>query len=67
MTQLVINVEDKSMLPMLRKLIKSLPGISLASTKRQKKSGLEEAYEDVKAGRVTHWSSADEMFKALEQ
>lgn len=67
MTQLTINIEDKSMLPFVKKLIKSLPGISLAPNARKKKTGIEKAYDDVKAGRVTRWESAEDMFKALEQ
>ncbi len=35
------------------------------SEKRKDKTGLEEAYEDVKAGRINHYDSADDLFKAL--
>lgn len=65
MTQLTINVEDKSMLPHLRKILNSIQGVSVAKPARKKKSGIEEAYEDIKAGRVYHYDSVDEMFKAL--
>lgn len=66
MTQITINVEDKSILPILRKIINAFPGVSIAKPeKKQKKSGIEESYEDVRAGRVTHYNNVEEMFKAF--
>ena len=65
MTQLTINVEDKSILPHLRKILNALEGVSIAKPVRKKKSGLEEALEDIKAGRVTYYESAEDMFKKL--
>lgn len=66
MTQIIINVEDKSFLPILRKILNAFPGVSIAKPeKKQKKSGIEESYEDVRAGRVTHYNNAEEMFKAF--
>ncbi len=66
MTQITINIEDKSILPHLRKILNALQGVSIATPeKKRKKSGIEEAYEDVRAGRVTHYDNVDEMFKAF--
>lgn len=66
MTQITINIEDKSILPHLKKILNALEGVSIEKPKKNcKKSGIEEAYEDIKAGRVTHYDSADEMFKAF--
>ena len=65
MTQLTINIENKSILPHLKKILSAIEGVSIAPTKRKKKCGLEEALEDVKAGRVTHFENVDEMFASF--
>ena len=64
MTQLTLNVTDESLLPMLRKLFHSMEGVEIAPHRRRK-SGIELAYEDGEAGRVTKWDSPDEMFNTL--
>lgn len=64
MTQLTLNVTDESLIPMLRKLFRSMEGVDLAP-RRRRKSGIELAYEDVEAGRITKWDSPDDMFNTL--
>lgn len=65
MTQIVINIEDKSILPHLKKILNAIDGVSLAKPMRKKKSGIEEALEDIKAGRVTQANSVDDMFNQI--
>jgi predicted Zn-ribbon and HTH transcriptional regulator len=65
MTQLTINVEDKSILPHLKKILNAIEGVSIAKPSRKKKCGLDEALDDVKAGRVHRYDSVDDMFKSL--
>lgn len=65
MTQITINIEDKTILPHLKKILNALEGVSIAKPSKRKKCGIEESYEDVDAGRVTHYDNADEMFKAF--
>ena len=65
MTQLIINIEDKSILPHLKKILNAIEGVSIAKPSKAKKCGLEEALDDVKAGRVHSYESVDEMFKSL--
>ena len=65
MTQIVINIEDKSILPHLKKILNAIDGVSLAKPMRKKKSGIEEAFEDIKAGRVTQANSVDDMFNQI--
>ncbi|MDE6017846.1 MAG: response regulator [Muribaculaceae bacterium] len=65
MTQLTINIEDKSILPHLKKILNALEGVSIAKPTRTKKSGIEEAMDDVKAGRVKRFESMEELFKDL--
>lgn len=65
MTQLTINIEDKSMLPILKKLFKSMNGVSIAPSPRKCRKGVDEALDDIKNGRVYTASSVDEMFKQI--
>ena len=61
MKEITLRVSDESLLPMLRKLFRSMDGVEVV-TRRRKKSGLEKALEDVAAGRVTKWEDEDKMF-----
>ena len=66
MTQLIINVEDKKILPHLKKILGAIQGVSIAPAPRHgQKSGLEEASEDVRAGRVYKAESVESMFKDI--
>lgn len=65
MTQLVLNIRDRNIIPHLRKVLNSIDGVTVARTPRKKKSGLEEAQEDVREGRVTEYASVDEYFKEM--
>lgn len=47
----------------IRSLVKSMGGS--IKIRKEKKCGLDEALEDVKAGRVHSYSSVDEMWEAL--
>lgn len=66
MTQITINIEDKSILPHLKKILNAIEGVSIAKpAKKKKKCGLDEALDDVKAGRIHHADSVDDMFKQV--
>ena len=65
MTQIVINIEDNSILPHLKKILNAIDGVRLAKPMRKKKSSIEEALEDIKAGRVTQANSVDDMFNQI--
>ncbi len=66
MTQITINIEDKSIIPHLKKILNAIDGVSIAKPeKRKRKSGLEKAYDDVKSGRTTHYESAEDLFNAF--
>ena len=65
MTQLTINIEDKSILPHLKKILNAIEGVSIAKPSKRKKCGIDEALDDIKAGRVTHYDNVDDMFKAF--
>lgn len=65
MTQITINVEDKSILPHLTKILEAISGVSVLKPEKKKKTGFEEAMDDVKAGRVYHASSVQDMFSQI--
>lgn len=62
MTQLTINIEDLSILPHLKKILNALEGVSIAKPSRKKRSGIDEAYDDIRAGRIHHAESVDDLF-----
>lgn len=65
MTQLTINIEDKSILPHLKKILNAIEGVSIAKPAKKKKCGLDEAIDDVKASRTHRYETVDDMFKNL--
>ena len=66
MTQIVLNVEDKSMLPGLRKILSNLNGVSIAKTRTIRKGTLSRAVEEVRSGQVTRVRSVAELMAELE-
>ena len=66
MTQIVLNVEDKSMLPGLRKILSNLNGVSIAKTRTIRKGTLSRAVEEVRSGQVTRVNSVAELMAELE-
>ena len=52
MTQITINIEDKSMVPHLKKILSAIEGVSIAKpSKTVRENGIERAMDDVKSGR----------------
>ena len=66
MTQIVLNVEDKSLLPGLRKILSNLNGVSIAKMRTTRKGTLSRAVEEVCSGQVTKVSSVAELMAELE-
>lgn len=64
MTQLILNIEDKSILPSLRKILSKLEGVTICK-QRKSKTGLEKAIEDARSGRVITYNSKEELYKDL--
>ena len=67
--QLLVSISDLSMVNDIKKAISMLKGVT--SVKKQKTyditktKGFQEALDDVKHGRVTHYDSVDDMFKSV--
>lgn len=69
MTQLVLNIENPSILPSLKKVLNALDGVSIAKqTKRiRKKSELELAIDEARKGDVTHWDCVDSLIEHINK
>ena len=67
MTQIVLNIEDKSLLPGLRKILSNLKGVSIARAGSTRKGTLSRAIEDVRKGNVTKVSSVSDLMAKLEE
>lgn len=69
MTQLTLNIENKEMLGVLKKLINNLNGVSIApSAKKTPSKQLTEALNDAKKGNVSGpFNSMEEVMLHLDQ
>ena len=68
MTQLTLQFENNAIKNHFLKIIELMNGVTVVKTQtktRTKKSGLDEALEDVKAGRVSEYASVDDFFKEM--
>ena len=66
MTQIVLNIEDKNMLPSLRKILSNLKGVSIAKTRTVQKGTLSKAVDEVRSGKVTRVGSVAELMAELD-
>ena len=66
MTQIVLNVEDKSLLPGLRKILSNLNGVTIAKMNTPRKGTLSRAVEEVRKGQVTRVGSVAELMAELD-
>lgn len=71
MTQLIVNVEDVSMLSQIKKACSLLKGVGSVKVVKQKPQnisstkGYQEAMNDVREGRVHKAENADDMFTQI--
>lgn len=68
MTQLTLEFENNTIKNRVLRLIELIDGVTVVKPQvksRTKKSGLDEALEDVKAGRVTEHVSVDDFFSKM--
>ena len=63
MTQLTVSIDDVSMLDQIRQAISLLRGVTNVTLKRQTKTGMERAIDDIKNGRVYEASSVEDLMK----
>ena len=65
METLTIQVKNHNVMEALKKVLGAMSGVVVLSEKKVKMTGLEEAMDDVRHGRVTEYESADDMFDKL--
>ncbi len=65
MTQLVLTITDPNEASLIKKLLSKFDSVTITKPTRKRKTGLDEALEDVKAGRVYHAESVDDLFNQL--
>ena len=63
MTQLTVSIEDVSMLDQIRQAISLLRGVTSVTLKRQTKTGMDRAIDDIKHGRVYEAGSVEDLIK----
>lgn len=63
MQQVTLNIENPAIWPSLRKVLSAIDGVSIVPSRRR--SGIEEADEDIRMGRVYKADSVDDMFKQI--
>ena len=63
MTQLTVSVEDVSMLDQIRQAISMLRGVTSVTLKRQAKTGMDRAIDDIKNDRVYEADSVEDLIK----
>ena len=61
MTQLTVSIEDVSMLDQIKQAISMLRGVASVTTRRQPKTGMERAVDDIRQGRVYEASSVEDL------
>lgn len=65
MTQLTLTISDPKDASLIKKLLAKFDSVTISKTKKSRKTGLDEALEDVAAGRVTRYDSVEDFFKEM--
>ena len=66
MTQLLLTINDPSEASLIKKLLAKFDSVTISKPARKRRTGLDEAIEDVKAGRVYHAESVEDLFNQLD-
>lgn len=65
MTQLTVTISDPKDASLIRRFLSKFDSVTISKPHKKRKTGLDEAIEDVKAGRVYHADSVDDLFNQL--
>lgn len=65
MTQLTLTITDPKEASLIKKLLAKFDSVTISKSPRQRKTGLDEALEDVAAGRVYHAKNVEDLFRQL--
>jgi len=67
MTQIILQVDDPSIIPALEKSLKLLKGVKIKTITDIPNSITVKAIKDVKEGKVTHSKNSKDMFTSLNK
>ena len=72
MQQITLNIDNDSILPSLRKVLKAIPGVSIVRTTWKLetsvgKTSFEKAMDDIRDGRIYEYDSLDSLIKEMEK
>ena len=65
MTQITLTISDPKDASLIKKLLAKFDSVTISKPQRKRKTGIDEALEDVAAGRVTRYDSVDDFFKEM--
>ena len=65
MTQITLTITDPKDASLIKKLLAKFDSVTISKPARRRKTGIDEALEDVKAGRVYHCDSVEDFFKEM--
>ncbi len=65
MTQITLTISDPKDAALIKKLLAKFESVTISKPSRKRKTGLDEALEDVAAGRVYHYDSVEDFFKVM--
>jgi len=66
MTQITLTISDPKDASLIKKLLAKFDSVTISKPERKRKTGLDEALEDVAAGRVYHAASVEDLFDQLD-
>ena len=65
MTQITLTITDPKEASLIKKLLAKFDSVTISKPARRRKTGIDEALEDVKAGRVYHCDSVEDFLKEM--
>lgn len=65
MTQITLTIADPEEANLIKKILAKFDSVTISKTTSKRKTGLDEALEDVAAGRVTRYDSVEDFFKEM--
>lgn len=67
MTQIILQIDDASILPALETTLKLLKGVTVKTITDVPTATTDKAIKNAKAGKVTHCKSSSDMFTLLNK
>lgn len=65
MTQITLTITDPQEATLIRKLLAKFNSVTISKTRKKRRTGLDEALDDVAAGRVFHAKDVDDLLNQL--